>query len=62
MKSQYTGFASCKITENYQRMLKLMKITRNNFVKQSKEPIIRPKVYLYNMEAIREKLSKKIDI
>ena len=59
MNFHYTGFTSCKIAENYQRMLKIMKITRNNSLKQSKEPIVRPKVYLYNMEAIREKLNRK---
>ena len=56
MKFLYTGFDSCKIEENYKRMLKIMKIVRFNALKITNEPIIRPKTYLYNMEAIREKI------
>ena len=61
MKLQYTGFTSCKVSENFQKVLKLTKILRNNSLKQSKEPIIKPRLYLHNMESIREQLTMKID-
>lgn len=62
MNHLYTGFTTCKTAETHQRTIKTMKISRFNMVKQSAEPIVRPKSYLCRMEDIRKKLVLNVEI
>jgi hypothetical protein len=56
MSDEYTGFSNCKFIAEFERELRLKRITRKNNVKLSTEAILNPKKFLKHIEDIRSKL------
>lgn len=54
---QYTGFGSCRSLVEFERDLKMKKITRRNRVSQDIEVILRPKEFMDHMIALRLQLN-----